>query len=606
MTSDKLFIGTDRRPSRHPQYVDQQALNIHVHILGSSGMGKSWLMKHMIKTDIDRNIHGDGPGLCLIDPDGDVFDYALAYAALNPLARHRLLVIDTLRPEWAIGLNYLEYDAKRMSSASHAGVVIRGIAKAFGDEDAETMPRLLRWERDALIPLIEAGLTLGELNRFLNDDTFRKLVLAKLPPDKLSTRPLNEEWQFYGQTSFRDRLTLAESVLNRASKFAVSDYALSVFGQSQSTIDFRKAMDRRKIILCRLATGKFSPEEIRLMGIVIVDKIVQAGLSRVDLPEAERVPFRFYIDEFAQFVCEDIADGLDRLRKYKVSMVLAHQRLQQLKNESLNVYSAVMSNANVKIAFATSREDAEIMAEEMFGGQLYRNKVKRVIEQTKFWPLEEEREVRTSGVSRTEMWSTSEMTSESRASSAALSSMETSGMSVMSPMETNIFGPDMMTPAMQTVSATSGSSQLSASMTGQSVGHGTTQGDAWTESASKAVIPFYNLQPFKEVSSVQDWTIQEKLERFVAWITNQDPRMAQVKIGRNGRPFPVLTPDVLDPGTVPSLKGVAIQQAYERNQSGMPMKEVERQIKERWRQWDEAVRAYQQQSEEPPEVITVE
>ncbi len=156
-------------------------------------------------------------------------------------------------------------------------------------------------------------------------------------------------------------------------------------------------MDEGKIILVNLACTKLSEEEQRMLGVMVVDKVIQAAKSRSDIPERERRPFYFVIDEFGDFVCEDVARGLQALRKFRVSMILAHQELEQLREDSRRVYSAVMANPAVRVVFRTSREDAEKMALEMFTGKIRDDVVKRVVRQTKYEPVETTREVVTDG-----------------------------------------------------------------------------------------------------------------------------------------------------------------------------------------------------------------
>lgn len=240
--------------------------------------------------------------------------------------------------------------------------------------------------------LIERQLTVIELSRFVDPESsfVRQLVLRET-----KNYEVLEEWERFEQAPRRDRESYVEAVFNRANKFAAGDITRRMFGQAKSTINFREAMDQGKIILCNLACNKLSEEEQRMLGVVITDKIIQAGKSRVDTPESRRRPFYFYLDEFGQFVSEDISKALQELRKFKVFLILAHQELEQLREENRKVYSAVMSEPQVRASFRISREDAEIMAKEMFTGKIRGDMEKRRIEQTKFRPVETERTIET-------------------------------------------------------------------------------------------------------------------------------------------------------------------------------------------------------------------
>ncbi|RLG54090.1 MAG: hypothetical protein DRN95_08950, partial [Candidatus Hydrothermarchaeota archaeon] len=275
---------------------------------------------------------------------------------------------------------------------------------------------------------------------------------------------------------------------------------------------------------CNLASNKLSQEEQRMLGVVIVDKIVQAAKSRVDIPERKRRPFYFYLDEFGQFVSEDIARALQELRKFKVFLVLAHQELEQLRQESPKVYSAVMGEPQVRISFRISREDAEIMAKEMFTGKI-KPKVKRVIRQTKFWPKETTREIYT----ESETWAEGESSIYSTGESSSKSKGATY------PEEPIIPVPVFLEPDKITYTEVSTSQAMSSSSMGRSSIYG--------GGSSQSTVPWYEYIPFQEVSSVQDYTIEEIVEKYIAWIKTQPDRHAQLKI-KQRPPIPIVTPFV--------------------------------------------------------------
>ena len=60
---------------------------------------------------------------------------------------------------------------------------------------------------------------------------------------------------------------------------------------------------------------------------------------------------------------------------------------------------------------------------------------------------------------------------------------------------------------------------------------------------SVSKVPFYEYHPYKEVTSVEDHSIQGIIEKFIAWIVNQNPRHAQLKIGTY-LPTPIVAPEV--------------------------------------------------------------
>ena len=61
-----------------------------------------------------------------------------------------------------------------------------------------------------------------------------------------------------------------------------------MFGQKKSTISFRQIMDEGKILLLNLAKGEIPEENSKFLGMFIMSKIVNATMSRVDIPKKER------------------------------------------------------------------------------------------------------------------------------------------------------------------------------------------------------------------------------------------------------------------------------------------------------------------------------
>lgn len=355
----------------------------HMHIIGTTGAGKSKEIEWLIRQDILKN-----RGVCLVDPHGDLYKDVLKFV-IRLGYQNRVILIDPNDENWAVGLNYLEYDPEVRSATAHASEAMRGISKVFGGENTDIMPRLQRWQRDSLVPLTERKLTLIEVAPFIQPGN---VLLRKALLEKTDYPQIAADWEFFDEASKLAKENYIEAVINRAQKFAGDRIIRRMFGQVNSTINFSEAMDKGKIILCSAACEKISKEARRMLGVVILDKIIQAGYGRISTPRNYRRPFYVYLDEFGLYVSEDIAEALWGMRKFNIRFILVHQELAQLRDEDPKVFSAVVSEPGIKIAFRTSRADAEIIQGEIFKGG-YKPKVKRRIFQTKYAPKEETRKV---------------------------------------------------------------------------------------------------------------------------------------------------------------------------------------------------------------------
>ena len=94
---------------------------------------------------------------------------------------------------------------------------------------------------------------------------------------------------------------------------------------------------------------------------MLVSRIGLAALSRADVREDERRDFHVYLDEFQNFTTLSLAKMLSELRKYRVSLILAHQYLSQLDPQ---VRDAILGNVGTIISFRLGLGAAEILENE--------------------------------------------------------------------------------------------------------------------------------------------------------------------------------------------------------------------------------------------------
>ena len=71
----------------------------HMHVIGSSGSGKSKFLEQLIREDLNNR-----QGFCLIDPHGTLYKDVLEYASHKVLKRD-IVLLDLSKPEFVIGFN---------------------------------------------------------------------------------------------------------------------------------------------------------------------------------------------------------------------------------------------------------------------------------------------------------------------------------------------------------------------------------------------------------------------------------------------------------------------------------------------------------------------
>jgi hypothetical protein len=80
-------------------------------------------------------------------------------------------------------------------------------------------------------------------------------------------------------------------------------------------------MNEKKIVLVNLNKGRLGGDVTHVLGSILISGIYNSSLARVILPEARRVPFHVYLDEF-QYYTTNISDMFSELRKSKSLSIL--------------------------------------------------------------------------------------------------------------------------------------------------------------------------------------------------------------------------------------------------------------------------------------------
>lgn len=67
----------------------------------------------------------------------------------------------------------------------------------------------------------------------------------------------------------------------------------------------------------------------KIYGRFVLTTLLNLMLARADIPEEQRVPCHFYIDEFHNYVSDTLKETFSEGRKYKVYLTVATQTVGQ-------------------------------------------------------------------------------------------------------------------------------------------------------------------------------------------------------------------------------------------------------------------------------------
>ena len=341
---------TDARNKRIPFGIKTKDRSRHLYVIGKTGMGKSNLLEVMGIQDL-RN----GNGMCFIDPHGKTAELLLEH--IPPERKDDVLYFAPFDTDHPVSFNVLEDVGEQKRHLVVSGLM-SSFKKIWLDAWSARMEYILT---NTLLALLEyPDATLLMVNKMLSDKTFRKKVV-----DNVTDVSVKSFWvdEFANYTE-RMAAEAVPAIQNKVGQFTANPLIRNILGQSKSTFDLRELMDTKKIIIVNLSKGRIGESNAQLLGSMLVTKIYLAAMSRADVSEEtlQSLPsFYLYVDEFQSFANESFADILSEARKYKLSLNIAHQYIEQMPEE---VRNAVFGNVGTMITFRVGATDAEHLEKE--------------------------------------------------------------------------------------------------------------------------------------------------------------------------------------------------------------------------------------------------
>jgi conjugal transfer pilus assembly protein TraD len=311
------YVGYETTFNR-PVYLTPKERNEHVHIVGTTGSGKTrFVIFPMMRQDIQQ-----GRGVLFVDAKGSLENAKALCQMASEAGRKKDLLLFSLSP----GYSSATYNPLRWGNSTQ-----------LQDKISATIewsePYYQRVCEDVLQSLF---MDLQERRRrvTLNDlhEIFRN------PPSGLPTfRELAIRHQKETQT-LRSEVGLLVN----------ADFG-KLFDRVDADIDLLKAYRKRKIVYFGLDTQSY-PRAARRVGKLITQDInTLSGMLECEPGERSRKPLAVYIDEFQAFGTKEFINALARGRSSGLWITLAHQSLGDLKAIDEAYAQQVNDNTNTKI-----------------------------------------------------------------------------------------------------------------------------------------------------------------------------------------------------------------------------------------------------------------
>lgn len=354
MNNDTFLLGkTDFRGQHKPFGIRTADLRRFLYCVGQSGAGKSSLLANLALRIAAAN---PPHGLCVIDPHGQLADDILD--RLPSSATNRVIYF-AARDEWPISLNILE-----TATPATRDIVASSVVSLFKSIWGETLigPRsedLLRNAVFALMGIRDA--TLLWIPRLFVDTAFRTEQIVPGIRNPVIKQFWEEEYEQYDA---RFRQEVIAPLQNKMRGFLACTQVRNIVAQPYRKVSLAQAMDRGQILICNLSKGLIGEDNAALLASLIAEELYLSALGRADRPEEERRDYTLIADEIASIGGSVLADMLSEARKYHLSLVLAHQYLDQLSPE---LVTAIFGNVGSVIAMRLGARDSHYMAQELSG-----------------------------------------------------------------------------------------------------------------------------------------------------------------------------------------------------------------------------------------------
>lgn len=347
-----------------PVYMKRNDRTRHHYCIGKSGTGKSVYLQTIARQDVWNN-----DGLCLIDPHGDLAEDMLQFI---PKERAKdVIYFDAGNEERPMGINLYEIDS--LDEADRAvNDATEIFLKMFGPEIFG--PRIQEYFKYGSLTLLEDfedRPTILDVTRLYTDEAYRNYKVKKV------TNPVVKNfWEkTYNAMGDREKQEIIPYFSSKFVSFNTNRLIRNIIGQTESAFKIDEIMNSNKILLINLSKGKIGELNAQLLGMILVSKIYNGAMARAKIPEEERKDFYLYVDEFQNFISGTFADILSEARKYRLSLIMAHQYIWQLewwggnnigqdKWGKNDVKAAVFGNVGTLQSFKVGAPDAEFLEKE--------------------------------------------------------------------------------------------------------------------------------------------------------------------------------------------------------------------------------------------------
>ena len=333
-------------------------------------------MKKMILTGTGEKYIYRGLGLTYLSPDIESVNKMEKVANAYKL---KVNIIDPNNPN-SIGLNPFVYDDP-IQTAIAISTVLKGLYSSSApdmtlayrenaaNQAIENIVILLK----EMYPILHDGdlPNLEDLQNCLIDFSLVENMCEALKQDeelaeKYSALISYLERNFYhnapNKTDMESFVSMATSQLDSLLRYPG---VKNILCNRTNNVNYDNALKNGEITFVCTRRGDLGPAIHTAFGLFFI-LLMQYSVLRRPGTEKDRIPHFFYIDEFADFICDPTDSLFTLYRKYKVSTIISTQNLAQLDGKDKKHRQIITSNCSNKVVFGNnSPEDNEWWSKEI-------------------------------------------------------------------------------------------------------------------------------------------------------------------------------------------------------------------------------------------------
>ena len=342
---DITYIGkTNFRDRKHRFGILNADRFFHLYILGKTGAGKSNLILSLCLQDIKK-----GNGIYICDVHGD-----LIHTVLENIPEYRkkdVVYIDLPNPKLTIGYNPLKKVSYEKRSLVASGI-LDSFQKLWSSSWGDRLQHNIRMILLCLLDQPKANLR--DMVRVLQDDSYRQFCLKHIiNPDV--KRFIEKDIPSLGKQALFP-------VISKVEAFLAHPVVKRFLIENPDSLSLYKVMQEQKIVLVNLNRGLLGNDIVHILGSLLIFGIKNAGMARSGKSAQIMKAFHVYLDEF-QYYTVDISDMFSELRKFHISLNIAHHYLQEIPEKTR---LGILGNVGSIICFRLGAIDSEYMIKQQF------------------------------------------------------------------------------------------------------------------------------------------------------------------------------------------------------------------------------------------------